>query len=186
MILRMLCSMEAYHAPLLWTTKSIVADVSIYTYSFILIIDFFLYYLIAIFLGLHQHRLKEKISLYQTNIPKSSSWGKFFNENTLKNEHKNKNNNNNNLKNFQSTNWINLTKIGIPYLLGRSKTNYSQIPDINFEVFSNISQNISSSVALFISSLCKSYETIEGNSVEVLKNLNGELKKGTITTLLGR
>ena len=167
--------MESYHAPLLWTTKSLVSDVPIYQYSFTLIFDFFFYYFIAIFLGLHQHRLKEKKSLFQCNIPKSLSWNNLYNHES-----------NTTSAHLKSTSWINLTKIGIPHLLGNSSHHYSQIPDIDFSTLFNSPINISSSVVLFISSLCKSYETTEGSFVEVLKNLNGELKKGTITTLLGR
>jgi hypothetical protein len=180
MIIKLLCSLEAYHTPLLWSTTALVSNVPLYLYSLVLLFDFFLYYFIALFFAWHQFRLEEKLFLRSTQQPippPPHHRPSLFSS-----------------QSFRARNWFNFTKLGIPFrfqIPSSSTQSYSQIPDQEDEDVEALSHTRGSnsewrSIALKISSLCKSYETIDGSPIEVLKNVSGELKRGSITTLLGR
>jgi hypothetical protein len=161
--------MEAYHTSLHWLTPAIVSNVPLYWYSLMLLFDFFLYYGCALILALNQFQTKEKIFIQRFRSSQSTFSG--LPERTPK-----------------PKSWINLAKLGIPMLFRESSLHYIPIPseeDVSPE--KSYSTTLSgNNAAIVISSLSKSYETIEGYPIEVLKNLNGELKSGSITTLLGR
>jgi hypothetical protein len=172
MIIKLLCSFEAYHTPLLWTTTALVSNVPLYTYSLVLLFDFFLYYLIALLFAWHQFRLEEKLFLrIASPVPPAPHHRlALFSP-----------------QSFRAQNWFNFTKFGIPFRSSVSSQGYSEIPDEDEDVETSYQTDSErQSIALQISSLCKSYETIEGSPIEVLKNVNGVLKRGSITTLLGR
>lgn len=162
MIIKLLCSMEAYHTPLLWTTQTIVSNVPLYIYFRVLLFDFFLYYLFALLLAWNNFRIKEKINLSLTSQHSVSGTQQLFN----------------------SRSWFNLTRLGIPFTFQSGFGHYTQIPEDDIELKTLGDEK--NYVSVLVSSLCKSYETIDGSPIEVLKNLNGELRKGTVTTLLGR
>lgn len=174
MIIKLLCSLEAYHTPLLWTTTAIVSNVPLYTYTLVLVFDFFLYYLIALFFAWNQFRIKEKLFLRPNDPSNSSDSHHYISPH----------------RSFLSRNWLNMTKLGIPFRFQHFTQSYSQIPDADLEGVLGEAHTIEESpvdlIAVLVSSLCKSYETIEGSPIEVLKNVCGELTKGSITTLLGR
>lgn len=175
MIIKLLCTMEAYHTPLLWTTPAIVSNVPLYVYFLILLFDFFLYYIIALLLAWNHFRVKEKVFLCPSRHSSMSSSDLFSQWSP---------------KLLKSGSWFNSARLGIPFSFQASSSQYSQIPEndtLEVEELDRLLEDTpKNSVVMVISSLCKSYETIDGSPIEVLKNINGDLKKGTITTLLGR
>jgi hypothetical protein len=174
MIIKLLCSLEAYHTPLLWTTTAVVSNVPLYSYTLVLIFDFFLYYLIALFFAWNQFRIKEKLFLRRHDPSNSSESHHLY---TLPH------------RSFLSQNWLNTTKLGIPFKFQHFTESYSPIPGEDLENVlrkGNSSEGDTSLTAVLVSSLCKSYEMTEGSPIEVLRNVCGELTKGSITTLLGR
>jgi hypothetical protein len=67
MTVRLLCTMEALHSPLTWSTNAVVSNTPLRVYGAMLVLDFFLYFIIAEIFTWAEFRPQKRA--YITSVP---------------------------------------------------------------------------------------------------------------------
>ena len=176
MVMRSLCTMEALHSPLTWSTQAVVSNTPIHVYCAVLVFDFFLYCLVAEIYTWSEFRPQKRsfitptgaATVSDTDLPQSHSHSRI-----------------------EGRSVGGIPVLGFPLHIATSSTHYGvgvdpEVPCAHPDRSSSIhTSRMMDNTGLRVVSVSKSYETFDGSIVDVLMDVSADLMVGSVTSLLG-